>query len=85
LQEVKYKIYRRQGGGEGMKMNIKWHEDCLSNQWNTYRQKSELVKRENERMVVMKRETEFYATQIEQAKKQGKTGFDESKFLRNRR
>lgn len=68
-----------------MKMPIKWHEDCLRWRGETLERQRVIAERAVEEMERTKREMEFYAGQIEGAKKRGKDGFDAERFMKNRR
>lgn len=64
-----------------MKSNIKWHESCLIARRNTLeraRLQIEQMKAAFERSLA---DAEFLALQIATAKKQGKTDFDDARFL----
>jgi len=67
------------------KMPIEWHEKCLKNQKLYIEREEEELSRLKYALEVklskQKIDTAFYETQINEAKKQGKEGFDSSRFM----
>ena len=65
-----------------MKMSIKWHKECLKNKI-AHKEKLERrlpgIQNEIDRL---NSEIDFYETQIEEAEKRNKDGFDQDLFLR---
>lgn len=67
-----------------MKMEIWWHEDCLKNRQMNAERQMKYVAEEMERVKQFIRDNVFYASQIEEAKRKKKTGFDREKFGRKK-
>ena len=64
-----------------MKFPIEWHEKCLKNKEDYVNRLRELVHREILDYVSARRRLNFYRRQVEEAKRQGKEGFDSERFL----
>lgn len=68
-----------------MKKSIAWHEECLKNQGYSLKRLEEECARTQKELEKARREFQFYAQQIAIATQQGKTGFDQDRFLVKRR
>lgn len=66
------------------KMSIKWHEDCLVNQKNYVKGLQEEMERAIAKYESALKNLNFYEYQIKTAKEQGRDGFDDEKFLKNK-
>lgn len=67
-----------------MKMPIEWHEECLVNHHASLNRIKQEFKRHEENLLRATSEYEFRKLQIEEAKRQGKDGFDSERFLKKR-
>lgn len=67
-----------------MKYPIKWHENNLKNAKHSYEQEKEAYKRAREQLDRNYNYIKTLEYQIEQAKKEGKDGFDSEKYKRVR-
>lgn len=65
--------------------SISWHEECYKNSSNHYRGSVERLREELKRAMRERDRNLFYKTQIEYAKKKGKTEFNEERFMKKER
>ena len=68
-----------------MKMSIKWHEECLYNQKKSLEGYLRNLKHMQERVESLTKSTDFYESQIKEAREQGKDGFDSERFMVKRK
>ena len=64
-----------------MKQAIEWHEDVLKNQKQSLESTAKKIKDLQEQYTKQLTRTIFHELQIEEAKKRGKDGFDEERFM----
>ncbi len=63
-----------------MKHTIEWHEECLKNFNASLEGKRKELARLTDEVFRMEQESDFRQVQIGQARRQGKTDFDNEKF-----
>ena len=68
-----------------MKMSIKWHEECLYNQKRSLEGYLRNLQRMQEQVANLAKSTDFYETQIKEAREQGRDGFDSERFMAKRK
>lgn len=67
-----------------MKMEIKWHEECLRNATDSYERDKALHEAEHRRLETRRVSLAIYEYQIKLAKERGMTAFDRDRFNRSR-
>lgn len=68
--------------GDEMKMKIAWHEEFFENSRIHYEKRQASVRNDLIRLEEYRKELDFYALQIEGAKRRKKDGFDRNKFMK---
>jgi hypothetical protein len=68
-----------------MKMSVEWHESCLANQRKTLESLVEEARRAQARVDELRQDSEFYAAQVEAAKKTKRDSFDREKFMKGKK
>ena len=68
-----------------MKQTILWHEECLVNCKRTHREAQEQINRMQRSLDYQVAKIAFYAQQIETAKAEGRTAFDEEQYMKRRK
>ena len=68
-----------------MKMPIEFHEDNLKNRKRNIERMEEDLAVFKLRIACSKKDIDFLSLQVEEAKKQGKDGFDDERFLIKRK
>lgn len=64
-----------------MKMNIKWHRECLVNRFSRVEDRKKELKKLQERVEELDKKNTLYFLQIQTAEKRGLTAFDRERFL----